>query len=210
MTESPAARIEIVPLSTIPADQIVPMIARAMRDNPQHVAVFGDDAATRERQLTALFGLMAGSPALYTHSLAATLDGRFVGICGLVEPGRCQPTTSQRLKMLPGLFRLGMGNARRVGTWLGAWSKQDPATAHWHVGPVAVAADLQGKGIGSRLMAEAMTIVDASGQMAWLETDKNINVTFYERLGFQVAATESVVGNTNWFMARQPAVVEQS
>lgn len=205
MTESAAARIQIVPLSTIPTEQIVPMIARAMRDNPQHSAAFGDDASTREQRLNALFSLMAGNPALYTHSLAATLDGRFVGVCGLVEPGHCQPTTSQRLIMLPGLFRLGFRNARRVGSWLGAWSKHDPATPHWHVGPVAVAADLQGKGIGSRLMAEAMTIVDATGQMAWLETDKNINVTFYERQGFQVKATKNVIGTTNWFMARQPS-----
>jgi ribosomal protein S18 acetylase RimI-like enzyme len=204
MTDHFTDSLRIVPLASLPIDQVLPMIVGAMRDNPQHIAAFGPDERERERLLGMMFGMMAANPALFTHSLAAVLDGRLVGVCGLVAPGKCQPTTGQRLRMLPGLLRLGLGNARRAGAWLGAWARKDPAIPHWHIGPVAVAADLQGHGIGSQLMQAGMAVVDASGQMAYLETDKEINVRFYERVGFQVVSTETVIGTRNWFMSREP------
>jgi hypothetical protein len=45
--------------------------------------------------------------------------------------------------------------------------------------------------------------MDAAGEAAYLETDKEINVHFYERFGFRTTAEESVLGTPNWFMTRR-------
>jgi predicted N-acetyltransferase YhbS len=71
------------------------------------------------------------------------------------------------------------------------------------LGPVAVDAHLQGKGIGSTLMQAFCERMDALGEDAYLETDKQINVRFYERFGFEVAGVEEVLGVPNWFMTRR-------
>lgn len=89
--------------------------------------------------------------------------------------------------------------------WLGTWSKHDPKERHWHLGPVAVDAHLQGMGIGSNLMRVFCAKMDAAGETAYLETDKDINVRFYEKFGFEVVGEEDVIGVPNWFMIRHPA-----
>jgi ribosomal protein S18 acetylase RimI-like enzyme len=190
------------PLSSVEMTEALTVVIAAMRDSPQHIAAFGPDPAIRQHKLQQMFGLMSGNPALLKHSIVALQENRIVGVCGIVAPGECQPTTSQRLRMIPGILRLGFTPARRAMTWLGAWAKQDIAEPHWHVGPVAVDPALQGQGIGSALLREAMRIVDEHQGVAYLETDKAINVTFYERQGFVVIAEQPVLNTPNWFMRR--------
>jgi hypothetical protein len=45
--------------------------------------------------------------------------------------------------------------------------------------------------------------MDAAGEDAYLETDKPINVRFYQRFGFEVVGEQQVLGVTNWFMLRR-------
>lgn len=49
--------------------------------------------------------------------------------------------------------------------------------------------------------------MDAAGLVASLETDKAINVRFYERFGFETASEQLVLGSPNWFMLRAPRPV---
>jgi ribosomal protein S18 acetylase RimI-like enzyme len=58
-------------------------------------------------------------------------------------------------------------------------------------------------GIGSKLMRVFSAQMDAAGEDAYLETDKAINVRFYERFGFEVVGEEEVLGVTNYFMIRR-------
>jgi predicted N-acetyltransferase YhbS len=75
---------------------------------------------------------------------------------------------------------------------------------HWHLGPVAVDAHLQGMGVGSKLMRVFCAKMVAAGEVAYLGTDKPVNVRFYERFGREVVGEEEVLGNSNWFMLRWP------
>jgi len=45
--------------------------------------------------------------------------------------------------------------------------------------------------------------MDAAGEDAYLETDKPINVRFYERFNFEVVGEQEVLGAPNWFMLRR-------
>jgi ribosomal protein S18 acetylase RimI-like enzyme len=137
--------------------------------------------------------------------LGAFIDGTLVGVCVMVRPGRCQPRLLDKIQLVPAL--LGGGGVAltlRVIKWTSQWSARDPDTGHWHLGPVGVDRALQGRGIGSRLLAEFCARMDAIPSASYLETDKPENVAFYEKFGFQTIGDAAVLGVPNWFMVRTP------
>jgi len=181
------------------------LLARGMRDNPAHIAVFGPNADQRKRALSRLF-----LPALQGLYRRGTILGAFeydvlVGVCGMAPPGRCRPGAIDKLRVLPHVL---IGNPPavlvRVLRWVSEWARLDPADPHWHLGPVAVDAHLQGQGIGSALLSAFGDRMDASATRAYLETDRPENVRFYEKFGFCVVSQHMVLDVPNWFMIRLP------
>jgi len=196
--------LEIGALGPADAGAALGVLARGMRDNPVHVAVFGDDSEVRQERIHRLFEGAFDAMDWRANMLAARgADGTIVGVCGALPPGGCRLDLGQQLRVMPRLFSNGLRVAVRAMRWLGAWAKQDPDERHWHLGPISVDAHLQGRGIGSKLMQVFCARVDAAGEEAYLETDKPVNVRFYERFGFEVVGEQTVLGVPNWFMIRQ-------
>jgi ribosomal protein S18 acetylase RimI-like enzyme len=196
--------LEIGALDISEIEEALGVVTRGMRDNPTHVAAFGEDPEVRARSIRRLFGGAFAVLDLYRHMLAArSADGAIIGVVGMLPPGECRPTVAQQLRLLPRLLSTGPRAAGRSASWMGTWSKHDPKERHWHLGPLAVDAHLQGMGIGSKLMRVFCAKMDAAGEDAYLETDKLINVRFYERFGFEVVTEQDVIGVTNWFMFRR-------
>jgi ribosomal protein S18 acetylase RimI-like enzyme len=194
--------IEVRDLRPEEVDEAVYVIARGMRDNPLHVAAYGDDPERRLRSHARLTqGLFRSFPA--QQPICAARDGALVGVTGVAPVGTCKPTASQRLRLLPTVIALGPRTAGRVGRWIAAWGERDPDEPHVHLGPLAVDAHLQGQGIGSRIMDEHCRRLDDAGELGYLETDKAENVRFYERFGFEVTDEAPVIGVPNWFMRRE-------
>lgn len=181
------------------------VLADGMRDNPLHVRVFGTDAESRERALVRLF-----EAAVVRLGSRGTLEGAFdgtalVGVCGRVPPGKCRLTLGERIKYLPGILAANSwAVASRLHVWVGAWTDRDPATPHWHLGPVAVRRSRQGQGIGTALLRSFCARMDREGADAYLETDRETNVSFYGRAGFAVGRHEDVLGVPCWYMMRRP------
>src|SRR5260370_21636304 len=84
----------------------------------------------------------------------------------------------------------GEGGGREVGE------------AYWHLGPVAVDPQLQGRGVGTAVLTAFCSRMDDLSMLSYLETDKYENVRFYRKLGFDVVAAAEVLGVPNWFMSR--------
>jgi GNAT superfamily N-acetyltransferase len=174
-----------------------------MRDNPGHVAAFGDDPERRRRSLQRMFSALFR--VMRTHERICAVNGDTItGVAAIAAPGTCRPTAWQKTRMASLLAPLGARRLARVLAWQGVWREHDPEQPHSHFGPLAVDAHLQGRGIGSRLMREYTRRLDAAGQLGYLETDKPENVVFYERHGFVVTGEAPVLGNPNWFMRREP------
>jgi GNAT superfamily N-acetyltransferase len=181
----------------------VGIVARGMRDNPLHVAALGEDAEIRGQRLIRMFTVAL--PLIFSKGfvLGAFDGGTLTGIAGMVAPGQCQPSFMEKLAFMPRLVpAVGGGAFARVGRWMGIWAQHDLRQPHWHLGPVAVDAHLQGTGIGSMLMKEYCARLDRAHVAGYLETDKESNVRFYERFGFQTVATAPVLNTPNWFMKR--------
>ncbi len=182
-------------------EAVVAVISRGMHDNPTHVAALGKDPGRREKRIHRIFSRVL---PVMGHSLilARHPDGTILGVLGMAAPGRCQANAEQRMRLTLGLLPLGPRALSRSLRWVGTWEKRDPNERHWHLGPVAVDAHLQGMGIGSKLLRVFCAQMDAAGEDAYLETDKPENVRFYERFGFEVVGEEDVIGVPNWYMLR--------
>jgi len=195
-------RLEIGALDVSEIEEVLGVLSRGMRDNPLHVAAFGEDPARRLRKFRELMSA-AFTVKDFSHTLVARReDGVIVGVCGMMPPGDCTPNFGQRLQLLPTLLYISPRAAGRVMRWMGVWEKRDPEGRHWHLGPIAIDAYAQGRGVGSRLMQVFCAQMDAAREDAYLETDKQINVRFYERFGFEVVGEQTVLGVPNWFMQR--------
>ena len=196
--------IEIGAFEASEIEEVLDVLARGMRDNPLHVAAFGEDSERRRQRFR---GLMAAALSIrdFSHTLVARHeDGVIVGVCGMMSPGNCLPDLRQRLRLLPTLLIVGPRAVGCTMRWLDVWEKHDPEERHWHLGPLAVDAHLQGMGVGSRMMQVFCAQMDAAREGAYLETDKPENVRFYERFGYRVVGEQEVLGVTNYFMLRRP------
>jgi ribosomal protein S18 acetylase RimI-like enzyme len=196
--------IEVGRVEASDREEAVEVIVRGMLANPVHIAAFGPDPGLRTRRLRRNMGAAFGTLGWRENMLAARdEDGAIVGVCGAMAPGRCKPTPRQTVRLLPAALANGPRAMGRMARWIRAWAEKDPAGRHWHLGPVAVDAGFQGMGVGSALLGVFVARMDAAGEDVYLETDKDVNVTFYEKFGFEVIGAEDVLEVPNWFMFRR-------
>ncbi len=202
--ESP--RLEIRVLTSSEIGEAAAVLAHGMRDNPLHARVFGTNPGHGQRRLLVFLRLLVAYIEATGEVLGADVQGELAGVLGMMEPGRCRPALMDRLR-IAGAVAAGNPPAvmLRIGRWLSAWARNDPAQPHWHIGPLAVLPAHRRRGIGRCLMLRCCRRMDALAAEAYLETDLPINVAFYETLGFAVIRQESVLGVPNWFMIRPPA-----
>ncbi len=177
------------------------VLARGMRDNPNQIAAYGPDPEVRYRGLELCFLRLL--PLMPHRPWIGLQGGTVVAVWGTAMPGACRLRWHQRLRMVPAMLPCGFPTTRRLLTWFGDWESRDPADEHWHLGPVAVDKPLQGRGLGSRMMAAWCDMLDEHGAAAYLETDKPENVRFYRKFGFEEVAEATVLGVQNWFMWRR-------
>jgi len=81
----------------------------------------------------------------------------------------------------------------RKSYWRNEWARQD-----------GVLPSHQGKGIGTKLLSRFCKEVDACLAPAYLETDTDKDVRFYERFGFQVVGETEIFDIKNRYMWRHP------
>src|SRR6516165_9975184 len=184
------------------------LLGRGMRDNPANIRAFGiRDADRRGRALTRFFVPVLRGLHQRGLILGAFRDGSLVGVCGMARPGLCQPSALEKLRVVPSVvFGNPVSTPLRVLRWVGEWARRDPAERHWHLGPVAVDSHLQGQGIGGAMLVDFCTRMDDDRALSYLETDKSVNVRFYEKFGFTVIAEAEILGIPNWFMSRSPRI----
>lgn len=196
--------VEVGDLRSGEVPEAIGVLTRGMRDNPLHVAAFGPDPERRRRQLERFFRGFFRVISRQAPLAAHDGGGALVGVTGVAPPGTCRPGPLEELRLFPTLVAMGPSTAMRLTRWVRAWADHDPDEPHSHLGPLAVDAHLQGRGIGSRILGEYCERLDRAGELAYLETDKPENVRLYERFGFRVIAEEPVIGVPNWFMRREP------
>lgn len=80
-----------------------------------------------------------------------------------------------------------------------------PSTAHWHLAWTGIDPAVQGRGLGSLLVAHALRQCDLSGLPVYLESTSRQSLPFYERLGFeQLGRIQHGASPPMFPMLRQP------
>ncbi|MBC8440863.1 MAG: GNAT family N-acetyltransferase [Deltaproteobacteria bacterium] len=93
----------------------------------------------------------------------------------------------------------------RTSVWHTEWASHEPLGQHWQLGPIGVLPSHQGLGIGSMFMKRFCKEVDVCKATAYLETDLDKNVRFYEKFGFKVDSESEIFDVKCTYMLRAPS-----
>ncbi len=197
-----------VPLGRDQIAEAAQVLGRAFMGDPPMAYCF-PDAQERERQLPIFFATML------RHGLARgqvwTTPGAVQGVAIWFPPAA--PAMTEADLGAAGFAQVakawGVAPFERMMTILlgvEACHLDLPTEAHWHLSFLGVAPEVQGAGIGGRLVRQVFPRVNAVGYSCYLDTMLASNVALYERLGFAVIAEHALVQSEIrlWTMRRAP------
>ncbi len=121
-------------------------------------------------------------------------------------PGKWKLGIIQQLLLTPAMAR--STTWKRIPTVISGISgveKEHPSALHYYLMALGVEPGLQGKGIGTQLMAPVLEKADRERMPAYLESSKEQNIPLYERNGFKVTKEHTIKdGPKIWLMWRDP------
>ena len=85
---------------------------------------------------------------------------------------------------------------------------QEMSAGTWYLAWLGVGPSEQRSGAGAALLNHMLARLDADGADAYLETEKAINVPYYERHGFRLMTAGEISGGGPkfWTMRREPRI----
>jgi ribosomal protein S18 acetylase RimI-like enzyme len=125
-----------------------------------------------------------------------------------LPPGdtRIRPLRAFRIGLWRMPFVAGLGNFRRFYRGVDHLEHfhDDVEGPHHYLAVLGVEPELQGRGVGSALIAPVLERATADGLPCYLETVKERNVTFYRKHGFEVMVETQLPpdGPPAWTMLR--------
>ena len=132
-------------------------------------------------------------------------DGEAAGAALWYPPGtkehNFRETMAESLPFLPaGIPHLGKAS-RLQNLITSNWPKEE----HWYLSVLSVSPESQGKGFGSALLQPGLEAADRDRTGCWLETQRESNIPFYSRFGFELLRKLEVEpGVPLWLMWRPP------
>ncbi|WP_372683446.1 GNAT family N-acetyltransferase [Desulfosarcina sp.] len=170
------------------------VLSVAMLDNPLHAAVFQGKGEKERIEIEKMFfNLLINLPGI------VFLAKKRKNIIGVMRMKSCQGSKAADAPK-GAIDENDIGWRKSV--WHMEWTRQDLLKQHWHLGPIGVLPTHQGSGVGSMLMERFCMEVDACFAIAYLETEGDKNVRFYEKFGFKIVAESKIFGVKNRYMLR--------
>lgn len=177
------------------------VLARAFYDDPVTAWFYPN---TRRRMIHARRFFAIRLRQLAPQELMFTTP-ELSGAALWAAPGDWREDARQSLMLLPMLPVL-LPRIRRVTRAVREIERHHPAELHFYLSVIGTDPELQGRGVGSALLAPALERCDAHAVPAFLECSKESNVRFYAHHGFVVTdRIELPEGPPLWLMWRTPA-----
>jgi len=185
--------------------EVSAVVARAFEDDPLY-EWFLPDTRSRVKKATALSEiLLRRLLPLDFMDIYTTSDQ--AGVAMWAGPEKWEPPNRVMLTAMPRvLLTIGLTGAGRMAGAMGLMKKHHPHEPHWYLMGLATDPPSQRTGVGSALVAPVLARCDADKLGAYLETQKQINVPYYERFGFRVTNEVDLPkgGPHLWLMWRDP------
>ena len=167
-------------------------LGRAFYDDPLLTYILPNDA-TRPAPLRWFMTAAAKYGDAYgeVYTTAGHVDGNAIWL----PPGDVKVTMGRMIKsgMLMAPFKFGLGPFNRflsVMNYLEHLHERDMPQPHWYLMILGVDPPRQGQGVGGALVQPILARADAEGTPCYLETQKERNVPFYQKHGFEVIVDE--------------------
>jgi len=171
------------------------VLSQSMLNNPLHIAVFQGNGENERLEIQRMFiELFNKLPGII---FVAKDHSKIIGVM------RMKSVARQKINIEPNEIMDEHNINWRKSYWLREWAKREPEEQHWHLGPIGVLPPYRRKGLGSQLMKRFCEEVDNCSARAYLETDLDENVLFYEKFGFEIISRSTIFGVDNKYMVRQ-------
>jgi GNAT superfamily N-acetyltransferase len=191
------ATVRLATLDDVP--QMAHVQMRAFEDDPLITWMLPADDF--RRRATLLFDCMLRASMI--HGSTYTTDD---AVCTAVwSPPEAWAFSEEQMEMMAGPFAEAAGErADRALSFFFGMAEVHPSEPHWYLEGLGTHPDWQRRGIASAVLAPVLGLCDADGLPAYLETQKESNLPFYRRHGFEVVGTTQIPdGAPNiWLMWR--------
>ena len=120
-------------------------------------------------------------------------------------PGTLALSRRERLAETGSLLPEGADSLGRGARWERLLARHHPREPHWYLQTLAVAPVAQRRGVGTALIAPGLERADADGVGVFLETQRESNIPYYRRFGFELTEEISLSDSPPlWLMWRNP------
>jgi ribosomal protein S18 acetylase RimI-like enzyme len=182
-------------------------LTRAFPDDPFYDWVL-PKGRRREAALTGFFRLLLSqlSDRLQETFTTTSLSGTAVWLA----PGKHQLSWWQQLRLIPSFTRVvgpsGIPRGLRIIAHMDALHTSLAKEPHYTLLLIGVEPSTQRQGVGRKLLEPILERCDRERLPAYVDTAKEENVPFYERLGFQLRAeSKHAEFPTFWCLTRPPS-----
>jgi len=173
------------------------VLSIAMLHNPHHLGVFlGNGENERQEIEKMFFELLNNLPGIV---FLAKENEKIIGVM------RMKSCVGKEI-VEPDIARNEEDINWRKSVWFKEWAEHDPVEQHWHLGPIGVLPSHRGIGVGTELMRRFCKEVDNCSAKAYLETDLDENVRFYEKFGFKIVSRSDIFNVENRYMLRDAKI----
>lgn len=179
------------------------LLANAFRNNPLNRAISRAESSRECHRANHLEINASFSTALAAgRVLAASNNDGLIGLLVAAPPDTFPFPPPHPFRLLSWNLLRGMAVARRWKRVFETLAPLHPSVPHWYLTSIGVVPSHQKKGVGTQLLNQWLTEVDLDGVSAYLETDREVCISFYEKGGFRVVGELNVFGVQIWRMER--------
>jgi len=198
----------IINLTKEQLDASSEMAARAFHDYPVAIHMMPDDEKRRKK---GKYGFTIGLKYGLQNDGAYATSPKLEGVAVWLPPKKIHQSIWSIIRCggLKALRKAGFGVIKRgwpILQYMEPAHKRLAPMDHWYLALLAVDPEHQGKGYGSLLLKAKFKEIDEQGLPAYLETNTEENVGFYEKHGFEVLEHVTIPKTEvlNWCMLRKP------
>jgi GNAT superfamily N-acetyltransferase len=142
---------------------------------------------------------------VYIPRKAAWTTPDTVGASLWFPPGTLEMSTRERLAETLSLLPEGIDCFGRGARWEELIAEHHPREPHWYLQTLSVRPSAQRRGAGTALIQPGLDGADADGVGIYLETQRESNIPFYRRFGFELTDEISLHDSPPlWLMWRPP------